>query len=92
MPFYTNLFCYLPFYTILCHPRFPLPVVDTSELDKTKAGSEIFPTAAQGKAAAVSSIPEEKYVYRCSVCVCVCVCVCVQPLTVCLDWYQICGN
>jgi hypothetical protein len=40
-------------------------VVDTSELDKTKAGSEIFPTAAQGKAAAVASKPEEKYVYRC---------------------------
>jgi hypothetical protein len=58
-----------------------LPVVNTSEVDKTKAGSEIFPTAAQGKAAAVASKPEEKYVYRCGA-----VQSYVQQLTVCLVW------
>jgi hypothetical protein len=58
-----------------------LPVVDTSELDKTKAGSEIFPTAAQGKAVAVASKPEEKYVYRCGAVRCSVMCM--QPLTVC---------
>ena len=70
-------------------PRFPLPVVDMSEVDKKKAGSEIFPTATQGKAAAAVSIPEEKYVYRCvasTAADCVCVCVCVMLGTV---WYII---
>jgi hypothetical protein len=74
---------------MLYHPRFPLPVVDMSEVDKTKAGSEIFPTATQGKAAAAVSIPEEKYVYRCvasTAADCVCVCVCVMSCTV---WYVI---
>ena len=44
--------------------RFPLPVVDMSEVNKNKAGSEIFPTASAEGITPALSRPEEKYVYR----------------------------
>ena len=44
--------------------RFPLPVVDMSEVNKNKAGSEIFPTVSAEAITPALSRPEEKYVYR----------------------------
>ena len=51
-------------YIIFTKWRFPLPSVDSSEVDKKKAGTEIFPTSADGKKPVTISIPEEKYVFR----------------------------
>ena len=44
--------------------RFPLPVVDMSEVNKNKAGSEIFPTVSTEPTTPALSRPEEKYVFR----------------------------
>ena len=52
------------FFIVFLPLRFPLPEVDSSELNKNKAGTEIFPATADGKKAVTLSTPEEKYVFR----------------------------
>ena len=39
-------------------------MVDRSEVNKGKAGTEIFPTVVDGKKPAIISVPENKYVFR----------------------------